>query len=315
MSKPTIENPKINGPKSDPLDLIDQAANIHNNTSFDVVHKDFGAFLEKFVVFPCSQPPLKPLSGLTFAVSDSIDVKNHISGFGSPSWKATHKPAKKMAVIVADLLKRGATCVGKTVSGELGFGIAGENAYNVTLDNPQFPEIVHGGSSSGSSVAVASGIVDFALGIDTVGDIRIPASFCGVIGFRPSHGAISTIGVIPNSGSLDCVGFLARNPSVLQRLAHPLMQVNPVAPEIPRQLIFAEDLFELCEVTKDKIKSIIAKAITERSGYKSPISVNIIHHIASNVPSLRIFYGKDVNVQDERAILATLSFVMVSLQR
>ncbi|KAL0384468.1 UNVERIFIED_CONTAM: Outer envelope protein 64, mitochondrial [Sesamum radiatum] len=180
-------------------------------TAKNNLKEDFGAFIERFELLPSPQPPPPaarlPLSGLTFAVSDNFDIKGYITGYGSADWKRTHVAAGNTAVVVTTLLRSGATCLGKTVMDELGFGILGENKNYGTPINPANPSHVPGGSSSGSAVAVAAQIVDFALGTDTIGCIRVPASFCGILGFRPSHGIVSTVGVLPNSQSLDTVGM------------------------------------------------------------------------------------------------------------
>ncbi|MQL80799.1 hypothetical protein Taro_013250 [Colocasia esculenta] len=172
--------------------------------------EDFGAFVERFELLPAPQlpppAPRHPLSELTFAVSDSFDIKDYVTGFGNPDWKRTHAPASRTAVVVSLLLKHGGTCVGRTVMDELAFGITGENIHMGTPTNPDFPQLMPGGSASGSGVAVAAGLVDFALGTDTVGCVRIPAALCGIFGFRPSHGILSTIGVLMNSRSLETVG-------------------------------------------------------------------------------------------------------------
>ncbi|WRX14119.1 Tetratricopeptide repeat 1 - like 5 [Theobroma cacao] len=158
-----------------------------------IKREDFGAFLERFELIPFPQPPPPaaklPLSGLTFAIKDIFDVKGYVTGFGNPDWRRTHEPADKTAVVVTALLKNGAKCVGKTVMDELAFGVTGENKHYGTPTNPNMESNVPGGSSSGSAVAVAAELVDFALGTDTIGCVRIPASFCGILGFRPSHGA------------------------------------------------------------------------------------------------------------------------------
>ncbi|GMI79305.1 TRANSLOCON AT THE OUTER MEMBRANE OF CHLOROPLASTS 64-I, AMIDASE-LIKE PROTEIN 1, amidase 1 [Hibiscus trionum] len=135
-----------------------------------------GAFMEKFVLQPNSSSQQLPLSGLTFAVKELFDVGGYVTGFGNPDWKRTHSAAVSTAPAVLSVLEGGATCVGKTVMDEM--------AYRVP-----------GGSSSGSAVAVGAGLVDFSLGTDMGGSVRVPASYCGILGFRPSHDAISTSGV------------------------------------------------------------------------------------------------------------------------
>ncbi|CAN0874961.1 Outer envelope protein 64, mitochondrial [Linum grandiflorum] len=287
--------------------------------SSPVIPVDFGAFIERFEILPSPQPPPPSakllLSGLTYAVSDMIDVKEYVTGFGCPDWETTHDAAERTAVIVSALLKKGATCVGKTVTGELGIGISGENKHYGTPVNPRNPECVPGGSSSGSAVAVASGLVDFALGTDTTGDIRIPASFCGVLGYRPSHGVISTIGILPISQSLDAVGLLARDPSILQSVAQALMQLNVVGPKRTRRLILADDLFQLSKVPKYKSISVIGKAIENLSGCQPLKHMNFGQHIASQLPSLRSFSEQSTNLQNGMSTLRALSSAMNMLLR
>ncbi|TYJ44021.1 hypothetical protein E1A91_A03G192600v1 [Gossypium mustelinum] len=262
-----------------------------------IKREDFGAFMERFELIPFPQPPPPaaklPLSGLTFAIKDIFDVKGHATGFGNPDWQRTHEVADKTAVVVTALLKNGAKCVGKTVMDELAFGITGENKHYGTPTNPNMPSNVPGGSSSGSAVAVAAELVDFALGTDTIGCVRVPASFCGVLGFRPSHGAVSTIGVLPNSQSLDAI----------------------VEPRRGRHLVFADDLFQLSKVPKQKTVHVISKAVEKLSGYQLPKHVNFCLFIASNVPSLKGFCQHSTNLQNGISALQALSSAMVSLQR
>ncbi|KAL8540560.1 hypothetical protein ACS0TY_001988 [Phlomoides rotata] len=132
------------------------------------VKEDFGAFLQRFQLPPFPQPPPPAarlsLSDLTFSINDNIDVKGYVTGLGCTDWKRTHDAAEKTAIVVTTMLRNGATCVGKTVMDELGFGILGENKSYGTPTNPESPSHVPGGSSSGSAVAVAGHLVDFALG-------------------------------------------------------------------------------------------------------------------------------------------------------
>lgn len=238
-----------------------------------------------------------------------------MTGFGSTSWKRTHEEATKTAVAVTALLKNGATCVGKTVLDELSFGITGENMDFGSPANPVLPSHIPGGSSSGSAVAVASQLVDFAIGTDTIGGVRVPASFCGILGYRPSHGAVSTIGVLPSSQSLDTVGWFARDPSILHRVGHILLQINPVEPRRVRNLMIADDLFQLSKVPKQKTVHVVNKVAENLSGYQPPKHVNFGQYIASNVPSLKGFHEQSINVKNGISALKALSSVMISLQR
>ncbi|KAH6831684.1 translocon at the outer membrane of chloroplasts 64-V [Perilla frutescens var. hirtella] len=282
------------------------------------VSEDFGAFVERFELLPFPQPPPPaarlPLSTLTFAVSDNFDVKGYITGYGSADWKRTHEATSKSAEVVKTMLKKGATCVGKTVMGQLGYGILGKNKNYGTPINPEEPSYVPGGSSSGSAVAVAAQIVDFALGTDTVGCIRVPASFCGILGFRPSHGLVSTVGVLPNSQSLDTVGWFASDPSVLHRVGHALLHLNPLEPKRTRRIIIADDLFQLSKVPLQKTVSVVTKAIEKLSGYQTPKHIQFGQYIASNVPSLELFCEESTNKRSA-ATLRALSSAMIFLQR
>ncbi|GFY90134.1 translocon at the outer membrane of chloroplasts 64-V [Actinidia rufa] len=279
----------------------------------------FGAFIERFELLPFPQPPPPAarllLSGLTFAVKDIFDVKDYVTGFGNPDWKRTHEVSGKTAVVVTALLKNGATCVGKTVMDELAFGITGENVHYGTPTNPLMQSHIPGGSSSGSAVAVASGIVDFALGTDTLGCVRTPASFCGILGYRPSHGVVSTIGVLPNSQSLDTVGWFARDPAILHRVGNILLPLKQLEPRRTRCFIIADDLFQLSKVPKQKTVQVVSKVTDNLSGYQPPRHVNFGQHIAANVPSLRGFREQLMNMQNGISTLKALSSVMFLLQR
>lgn len=281
--------------------------------------EDFGAFVQRFLILPFPQPPApaakQTLAGLTFAINDIFELEDYVTGFGNPDWARTHEAAEKTAVTVTALLKNGAVCVGQTVMGELGFGVSGENMHYGTPINPEMPAHVPGGSSSGSAVAVAAGLVDFALGTDTIGCIRIPAAFCGLLSYRPSHGAVSTIGVLPNSQSLDTVGWLARDPSILLRVGHTVLKLNTVEPRRAGHLIFADDLFQLSKVPKQKAEGVISKAFENLSGYQPQQHINFGQHISLNVPSLKGFRDQSTKLQNGISNLKALSSAMVSLQR
>ncbi len=165
----------------------------------------------------CGLAPLGPgrLSGLGFGVKDLFDVAGSVTTYGNPDWASTHPPAMSTAPVVTVLLQAGARMAGKTKTVELAYGLTGENVWQGTPVNPRAPDRFPGGSSCGSAAAVAAGLVDFALGSDTGGSVRIPASYCGLFGIRPSFGAISLAGVCPLAPSFDTCGWFARNATVL----------------------------------------------------------------------------------------------------
>jgi len=173
---------------------------------------DLNAFVEMFEIPPAGSGWL---DGLRFAVKDLFDVAGRVTGCGNPTWRDTHPPAVANAVSVDQLLQAGAQCVGKTITDQLAFGLDGENYFYGTPLNPRAPDRVPGGSSSGSAAAVAAGIVDFALGTDTGGSVRVPAHNCGIWGMRPSHDRVSLAGVMPFAPTYDTVGILAGSAAVL----------------------------------------------------------------------------------------------------
>ncbi|AXI01918.1 amidase [Aquirhabdus parva] len=179
-----------------------------------------------------------PLSDLRFAVKDLIDIQGVTTGGGNPTWLSTHDAAKEHAPCVQALLDAGASVYGKTITDELAYSLEGENVHYGTPFNPQWPWALPGGSSSGSASAVASGEVDFALGTDTGGSVRVPAAFCGIWGFRPTHNAVSLAGVLPFAPCFDTVGWFASSGDVLARVADVLLPEAIHAPStLPLRLL------------------------------------------------------------------------------
>jgi len=164
-----------------------------------------------------------PLQGLSFAAKDVFDVEGTRTGFGHPAWLETHPPATETAFAVTRLLEAGASLAGRTISDELCYSIAGENPHYGTPTNPRAPDRLPGGSSSGSAAATAGGLVDFALGTDCGGSVRVPASYCGLFGIRPTHGRIPLDGVSRFAPRFDTVGWFARDAAMLQRVGQVLL--------------------------------------------------------------------------------------------
>lgn len=164
-----------------------------------------------------------PLAGLTFGVKDIYDIAGHKTGFGSPDWLETHPPATATAPVVVALLAAGADMLGKTQTDELTYSLNGENAHYGTPVNVNAPGRIPGGSSSGSAAAVAGGLVDFALGSDTGGSVRAPASFCGIYGIRTTHGRVSLQGACPLAKSFDTAGWFTRDATLLERVGQVLL--------------------------------------------------------------------------------------------
>src|SRR5262249_45801931 len=144
-------------------------------------------------------------------------------------------------------LHAGAHCVGKTISDELAFSLLGENHFYGTPLNAHAPDRVPGGSSSGSASAVACGLVDFALGTDTGGSTRVPASNCGTWGFRPSHDFISVAGVNPLAPSFDSIGVLAQSAEVLAEVGLALLAGTPASARKPARIYLVREAFAIAD--------------------------------------------------------------------
>lgn len=212
-----------------------------------------------------------PLEGLTFAAKDLYDIAGHVTGGSNPDWLATHPAAEKHAWAVETLLAAGATLTGKTITDELSLGLLGENAHYGTPENPRAADRVPGGSSSGSVSAVAGGHVDFALGSDTGGSVRVPAGFCGLYGMRTTHGRIPLDGVLKQAPSYDTVGWFARDADLFARVSAVMLQGEiPAVP--PARMVIAADAFEVADAAVqdalapvvDTVAAAIGESATER---------------------------------------------------
>lgn len=171
-----------------------------------------------------------PLAGLTFAAKDLFDVAGHPTGAGNPRWLATHPVPSRSSPLVDALLAAGATLQGKVLTDELAYSIHGDNAHYGTPLNARAPDRVPGGSSSGSAAAVAARLVDFALGTDTGGSTRVPASYCGLWGLRTTHGMLAREGLVPLHPSFDTPTWLAHDARTFERVGDVLMPPRWVAP-------------------------------------------------------------------------------------
>jgi amidase len=212
-----------------------------------------------------------PLSGLTFAAKDLFDVAGVVTGCGNPDWAATHQPAQTDAWAVDALLQAGATLVGKTITDEISLGLLGINRFYGTPLNPRAPDRVPGGSSSGSASAVAGGLVDVALGTDSGGSVRIPASFCGLYGLRPTHGRIPTEGMMTQAPSFDTVGYFARNATTFGQVGAVLL-AEQVVDAFPDEIIVATDCFALAD---EPVRRALLPVL-DRLRHAAPVSESLL---------------------------------------
>ncbi|MBK1714354.1 amidase family protein [Rubrivivax gelatinosus] len=240
------------------------------------------AFVELFEIPPYQSGSL---DGLSFAVKDNIDIRDRLTSYGSKPWRETHPPAAYHAVCVEQLLMAGARCVGKTIADELTYSLDGENYFYGTPVNPRAPDRIPGGSSSGSASAVACGLLDFALGTDCGGSIRVPASLCGVYGMRPSLHRISEAGVLPFAPSVSTVGVLARDLSVLRRAMRVLLRSDHLALPRVKNIYLLQEAFDIADPA---IQDALSGCIAHFDG---------LPHLAVRSISLRDITGLDVSLK------------------
>jgi amidase len=206
--------------------------------------------------------PGGPLAGLTFAAKDLFDVAGHPTGGGNPDWARQHPIPKRHAWAVQRLLEAGATLIGKTITDEVSLGILGDNPFVGTALNPKAPDRVPGGSSSGSASAVAQGLCDTALGTDTGGSVRVPASFCGLYGIRPTHGRLDLTGMLPQAPSSDTTGWFARDADTFARVSA-VMLGESIPTTLPTRLIVAVDAFGFADPqTSEALQPMVRKLST-----------------------------------------------------
>jgi amidase len=160
-----------------------------------------------------------PLAGLSVAVKDIFDVAGYPTGCGNPIKRAESPVHTTSAPIVQRVLDAGAAFIGKTHTDELAFSLNGQNMHTGTPVNQRAPGRIPGGSSSGSAAAMAAGICDFAIGSDTGGSVRAPASYCGLFGIRPSHGRLPLECIMALAPSFDVPGYFADDAAVFARVA------------------------------------------------------------------------------------------------
>ena len=207
-----------------------------------------------------------PLDGLRLVVKDVIDVRGAVTGGGNPDWAAEHDPARESAPAVTALTEAGASLAPKGQCAELAFSLSGDNVHYGMPRNPAAPDRDPGGSTSGPAAAVAGGICELGLGTDTLGSVRVPASYCGVWGFRPTHGRIGVEGVMPLAPSFDTVGLLAAEPERLQRAAEVLLGEPTASGSPPSRLLIAPPLLSAAEPEVAEAARSAARDLAERLG-------------------------------------------------
>lgn len=185
------------------------------------------------------------LAGQRMAVKDLFALAGEKNAAGNPDWYASHDATTATADAIALLLNEGAIFNGFTLTDELAYSLEGNNAHYGKTENPVWPGHACGGSSMGSAGAVASGFADIGIGTDTGGSVRVPASYCGLYGIRPSHGLVSTEGLIGLAPRFDTVGWFCNNAALLERVGNILVPEQPI--NDVTHVVLDEELIALVE--------------------------------------------------------------------
>jgi amidase len=215
------------------------------------------AFVPHDIKAPIIGAASGPLAGLNAVVKDMYDIAGERTGCGNPDWLDTHAPAARNCPPVQKILDAGATIIGKTICDEFFYSVTGANAHYGTPVNARAWGRLPGGSSAGSAAACGAGLCDFALGSDTGGSVRIPASFNGIYGLRPTHERIAHSGVADMAPSFDVPGWFAATPGIFRKVGAVLLDDNRVPAKIDRVVVL-EDAFAQAEPeTADLLRTLL----------------------------------------------------------
>jgi aspartyl-tRNA(Asn)/glutamyl-tRNA(Gln) amidotransferase subunit A len=216
-----------------------------------------------------------PLSGIRVSVKDNIDVAGVTTTAGSLTFR-NNPAAKADAEIVSRLRAAGAVIFAKTNMSEFAYSTHGINPNFGTPSNPWDDGMgsrIPGGSSSGAAVAIARGMGDIAIGTDTAGSARVPAALCGVAGFKPSQARVPVDGIVPLSSSYDCVGLLARNVGMLDKvfraIANPPLSLSTrTAGGERKRLLFPVDFFDPTDAAAVEVAFEMATNALSAAGFE-----------------------------------------------
>ena len=230
------------------------------------------------------------LNNLSFVLKDMCKIKGLKTSCGNPDFYVKCYNAEDHAPFLNELLNNGAVLKGITICDEFFYSLIGENGHYGTPNNLNAPGCVPGGSSSGSAAALTENLYDFSIGSDTGGSVRIPASFCGLMGIRPTHDRINTNGVYPMAPSFDTIGWFAKKIEVFQKIGDVLLNNNETSKANFKKYVIAEDLLEIAEnEVQNEFKKFIELKLPGIS--KVCLSTNTKSEIADN---FRILQGNEV---------------------
>jgi amidase len=219
-----------------------------------------GALMPHTITEPILGSGVGPLAGKTFVVKDQYHIAGRKISNGSPHYLAGASTNTTTAPTVQKLLDAGADIVGITVCDEFYYSLTGANAHYGTPVNARAPGRMPGGSSSGSAAAMAADMCDFALGSDTGGSVRIPGSFCGAYGIRPSHGRVDLSHAHGMAPSFDTAGWFANDANLFRDIG-PVLLDNATAPGTPKRMLVLTDAFERTNpMVADALQAVLGSA-------------------------------------------------------
>ncbi|MFO1327919.1 MAG: amidase [Rubrivivax sp.] len=238
----------------------------------DIQHDPARAFMP-YPRVPVPHAATGPLAGLSFGVKDLFHVAGYPTSGGQPLLLALLGVQSRTAPTVQKLLDAGARFAGKTITDELAFSMNGQNAHFGSPVNGAAPERITGGSSCGSAAAVSHGLCDLALGTDTGGSVRAPASHCGLVGLRPTHGRVSLQDVLDLSPSFDTCGWFTRDVATFARVADVLLgaDAKPLPDSI--RLLAPTDLWAQATPAAAKALAPARRRIEAAFGKARPVRV------------------------------------------
>ena len=247
-------------------------------------------------------PPLTgnnhgPLIQTRIAVKDLFHIAGIPTSAGNPDWLLSHPLPALSSPVVSSLLQNGASIVGKTITDELAYSLNGQNIHYGTPVNCRHPDRLPGGSSSGSATAVANGSADVGLGTDTGGSIRVPASYNGLFGLRPTHGIISTEHMVGLAPEFDTVGWLTRDLATLSKVAQVLLPNHSTALSLQPKIAFSSALNATCQHHRS-LSQLVNKLSCTDVWHISDISERLNYQYLNNVAyAFRILQGAQIWAQ------------------
>jgi len=248
-----------------------------------------------FMPYPVEPPAASSagaLVGSRFGVKDLFHVSGYPTSMGQPVLAALLGTQTKTAPVVQALLDAGAVMAGKTVCDEFAFSMTGDNAHYGAPRNGAAPLRIAGGSSSGSASAVSNQMVDFALGTDTGGSVRAPASHCGLVGLRPTHGRVSLADGLPLAPSLDTCGWFTRDIQLFTHIGNVLMDADTKPLPAQPRLMSPTDLWSLATEPALDVLDVAKRRVNAVLGGDRPVTV-VLEDTEKMYWAFRYIQGKE----------------------